>query len=178
MTTRRPAIVLCGTMLLHCHRDDGAPHFAGLPPAIDPARCAEYTAISKEHGRVIYDPVKRHLNARLADLGVGPLSTDLLHAVVTLPDAYLQLTVPSFEFPRRHLPASVHFIGAPPMIPNQAPLPAWAHELDGARKVVLVTQGTLSNHDFGQLIAPTLAALADEPECSWSSPPEAAPSNT
>jgi UDP:flavonoid glycosyltransferase YjiC (YdhE family) len=36
--------------------------------------------------------------------------------------------------------------------------------LDGSRKVVLVTQGTLSNHDFGQLIAPTLAALADEPD--------------
>jgi MGT family glycosyltransferase len=162
--SKRPAIALCGTMLLHCHRDDGAPHFAGLPPAIDEAQCAEYTAVSKEYGRVIYDPVRRHLNACLAGLGVGPLSTDLLHAVVTLPDAYLQLTVPSFEFPRRNLPASVHFIGAPPMIPNQAPLPAWAHELDGSRKVVLVTQGTLSNHDFGQLTAPTLAALADEPD--------------
>jgi UDP:flavonoid glycosyltransferase YjiC (YdhE family) len=44
------------------------------------------------------------------------------------------------------------------------PLPAWAHELDGSRKVVLVTQGTLANHNFGLLIAPTLAALANEPD--------------
>lgn len=29
---------------------------------------------------------------------------------------------------------------------------------------MLVTQGTVSNHDFSQLIAPTLAALADEPD--------------
>lgn len=64
----------------------------------------------------------------------------------------------------RDIPPSVHFIGALPIIPNQAPLPSWAHELDGSRKVVLVTQGTVANHDFGLLIAPTLAALANEPD--------------
>jgi MGT family glycosyltransferase len=162
--SQRPAIVLCGTMLLHCHRDDGAPHFAGLPPAIGDAQCEEYAAISKEHDRVIHGPVKRYLNACLVGLGVAPLSIDLFHALVTLPDAYLQLTVPSFEFPRQNLPSSVHFVGTPPIIPHQAPLPLWAHELDGSRKVVLVTQGTLSNFDFRQLVAPALAALADEPD--------------
>ena len=159
---QRPAIVLCGTMLLHCRRDDGGPHFAGLPPAISDAQRDEYAAISQRLDRVLHDPVKRYLNARLVALGVEPLSIDLFHALVALPDAYLQLTVPSFEFPRRDLPPSVHFVGAPPIIPNQAPLPPWAHELDGSRKVVLVTQGTLSNFDFGQLVAPTLAALAND----------------
>jgi UDP:flavonoid glycosyltransferase YjiC (YdhE family) len=80
---------------------------------------------------------------------------------VELADEYMQLTVPSFEFPR-DIPSSVHFVGALPFIPNQAPLPPWAHELDGSRKVVLVTQGTVANHDFGLLVAPTLAALANE----------------
>jgi UDP:flavonoid glycosyltransferase YjiC (YdhE family) len=83
--------------------------------------------------------------------------------VVELADAYMQLTVPSFEFPR-DIPAGVRFIGAPPIIPNQAPLPPWAHELDGSRKVVLVTQGTVANHNFDLLISPTLAALANEPD--------------
>ena len=55
-------------------------------------------------------------------------------------------------------------VGRPPIIPGQVPLPPWAHELDGSRKVVLVTQGTLANHNFGLLIAPTLAALANEPD--------------
>jgi UDP:flavonoid glycosyltransferase YjiC (YdhE family) len=151
-------------MLLHCRRDDGGPHFAGLPPATSDPQREEYAAISKEHDRVVYDPVKRYLNACLVGLGITPLSIDLLHALVALPDAYLQLTAPSFEFPRRNLPASVHFVGAPPIIPNQAPLPPWAHELDGSRKVVLVTQGTLSNFDFSRLVAPTLAALSDEPD--------------
>jgi MGT family glycosyltransferase len=162
--SQRPAIVLCGTMFLHCHRDDGGPPFAGLPPAISGAQRQEYAAISKEYDRVVYDPVKRYLNACLVGLGVEPLSIDLFHALVAFPDAYLQLTAPSFEFPRRNLPASVHFVGAPPIIPNQAPPPPWAHELDGSCKVVLVTQGTLSNFDFSQLVAPTLAALANEPD--------------
>jgi UDP:flavonoid glycosyltransferase YjiC (YdhE family) len=96
-------------------------------------------------------------------VGVGPLSMTLFDSVVDLADAYLQLTVPSFEFPR-DIPPSVHFIGTPPIIPNQAPLPPWAHELDGSRKVVLVTQGTVANHNFGLLIGPTLAALANEPD--------------
>jgi UDP:flavonoid glycosyltransferase YjiC (YdhE family) len=59
---------------------------------------------------------------------------------------------------------SVHLVGRLPIIPIQAPLPPWADELDDSRKIVLVTQGTLSNHNFGQLVAPTLAARADEPD--------------
>jgi UDP:flavonoid glycosyltransferase YjiC (YdhE family) len=84
-------------------------------------------------------------------------------SVVELADAYMQLTVPRFEFPR-DIPSSVTFVGTPPIIPNQVPLPSWAHELDGSRKVVLVTQGTLANHDFDLLIAPALAGLANEPD--------------
>jgi MGT family glycosyltransferase len=161
--SERPPIVLCGTSILHWRREDGAPNFAGLPPATTHAKRKEYAAISQEHDRVVNQPVARRLNRSLKDLGVGPLATPLFESVVELADAYMQLTVPSFEFPR-DFPLSVHFVGTLPIIPNQAPLPAWAHELDGSRKVVLVTQGTVANHNFGLLIAPTLAALANEPD--------------
>jgi MGT family glycosyltransferase len=161
--SKRPPIVLCGTSILHWRREDGAPHFAGLPPATTQAELREYAAISQEHDRIVNQPLARRLNRSLEDLGVGPLSMTLYDSVVALADAYMQLTVPSFEFPR-DIPPSVHFIGTPPLIPNQAPLPSWAHELDGSRKVVLVTQGTVANHDFGLLIAPTLAALANVPD--------------
>jgi MGT family glycosyltransferase len=160
---KRPAVVLCGTSILHWRRADGAPHFVGLPPATTPAQLKEYAAIAEEHDRIIYEPMGRGLNRSFKDLGVGPLSTPPFDSGVELADAYMQLTVPSFEFPR-DLPPSVHFVGAPPIIPNQASLPLWAHELDGSRKVVLVTQGTVANHNFGLLIGPTLAALANEPD--------------
>jgi MGT family glycosyltransferase len=161
--SKRPPIVLCGTSILHWHREDGAPHFAGLRPATTQQQRHEYAAIYREHDLLIYQPVARRLNRSLQAMGVAPLSTTLFDSVVALADAYLQLTVPSFEYPR-DFPPSVHFVGTPPIIPNQAPLPSWAHELDASRKVVLVTQGTLANHNFGLLIGPTLAALANEPD--------------
>jgi UDP:flavonoid glycosyltransferase YjiC (YdhE family) len=43
-------------------------------------------------------------------------------------------------------------------------VPAWAHELDGPRKVVLITQGTLTNNDFSALILPAVEALAEQPD--------------
>jgi UDP:flavonoid glycosyltransferase YjiC (YdhE family) len=158
---KRPPIVLCGTSFLHWCRDDGAPHFAGLPPATTRAQREEYATMYEEHDRIIYRPVGDSLNRTLAKMGVGPLSLTLFDSVVYLADAYLQLSVPSFEFPRE-IPSSVHFVGTPPIIPNQAPLPPWANELDGSRKVVLVTQGTVANHNFDLLVAPTLRALANE----------------
>jgi hypothetical protein len=122
--SKRPPIVFCGTSILHWRREDEAPHFTGLPPATTQAQLKEYAAISQEHDRVVNQPLARRLNRFLEDLGVGPLSMTLFDSVVELADAYLQLTVPSFEFPR-DVPPSVHFIGALPIIPNQAPLPSW-----------------------------------------------------
>lgn len=159
---QRPPVAMFNTTILHWSREDGAPHYVGLPPATSRAQREQYAEIAREHDKVVYEPLVGRLNGYLAELGVGPISTNLNDAVVALPDAFMQLTVPDFEFPRAALPASVRFVGALPIEENQAPLPPWAADLDGDRKVVLVTQGTVANHDFGLLVAPTLAALADE----------------
>jgi MGT family glycosyltransferase len=160
---KRPPVVLFGTSILHSPRDDGAPEFLGLPPATTAAEREKYRVIAQEHEQVVNQPVARRLQRCLQDLGVAPLSAPPFETMEKLADAYLQLTVPSFEFPRPH-PSSVRFVGTPPIIPNQAPLPPCADELDGSHKVVLVTQGTVANHDFNCLVTPTLAALADQPD--------------
>jgi hypothetical protein len=160
---KRPPLVLCGTSLLHWDREDGAPNFLGLPPATTAEQRAEYAVIARQYDEAVDQPVLRRLNQTLETMGVGPVSVPLFHSVVELADAYMQLSVPSFEFPRE-IPPTVHFVGTPPIIPGQVPLPPWAHELDGSRKVVLVTQGTVANHNFDLLVAPTLAALANEPD--------------
>ncbi len=161
--SKRPPVVLCGTSVLHWPREDGAPLGLGLPPATTPKQRADYAALARDYYEAVDRPVGLRLNKLLKELGAGPTSMTLFHSTVGLADAYLQLSVPRFEFPRQ-IPPSVHFVGTPPIIPGQAPLPPWAHELDGSRKVVLVTQGTVANHNFGLLIAPTLAALAAEPD--------------
>src|SRR5262249_9037725 len=160
---KRPPVVLCGTSVLHWPREDGAPMFLGLPPATTSEQRDEYADIARNYHEVVDQPVGLRLNKLLAELGASPASMPLFYCSVGLADAYLQLSVPSFEFPR-DIPRSVHFVGTPPIIPAQVPLPPWAHELDGSRKVVLVTQGTVANHNFNLLVAPTLAALANEPD--------------
>jgi hypothetical protein len=110
--SKRPSIVLCGTSFLHWRREDGAPHFIGLPPATTKEQRDDYAAIYREHDRLIYQPVADRLNRSLQTMGVGPLSMTLFDSVVELADAYLQVTVPSFEFPR-DIPPSVHFVGTP-----------------------------------------------------------------
>jgi UDP:flavonoid glycosyltransferase YjiC (YdhE family) len=148
---------------LHWQRNDKAPIFAGLPPAATQAQFDECAAFAREHDKIVDGPLGRCVNRYLKVLGVAPVTRPLFESVVELADAYMQLTVPRFEFPR-DIPSSVTFVGTPPIIPNQVPLPSWAHELDGSRKVVLVTQGTVANHNFELLIAPALAGLANEPD--------------
>ena len=159
----RPPVVLCGTSILHWARDDGAPNFVGLPPATTEEQRRQYAVIADEYDVNVDQPVLRSLNKILKSYGVRPVTIPLFHSVIELADAYMQLSVPSFEFPRR-FPSTVHFVGTPPIIRDQVPLPPWADELDGSQKVVLVTQGTVANHNFGLLLAPTLEALASEPD--------------
>jgi MGT family glycosyltransferase len=160
----RPPIILCGTSVLRWQRDDGAPIFLGLPPADSETLRGEYAEIARNYKRIVNQPIALRLNKILNELGVEPLSMDVLEAVVKLADAYMQLSVPGFEYPRDFIPPTVHFVGTPPIMPDQVPLPSWARDLDGSRKVVLVTQGTVANHDFGLLVRPTLEALANEPD--------------
>lgn len=157
----RPPTLLCGTTILHTAREDRAPLFMGVPPATTLEEFAACAKIADDYDAHVERPTAQHLRRLLDRMGVGPLSMPLFESVVHLADTYLQLSVPGFEFPRA-FPPSVRFVGALPIVPDQAPLPPWAHELDGSRKVVLVTQGTVANHDLDLLIGPTLAALADE----------------
>jgi UDP:flavonoid glycosyltransferase YjiC (YdhE family) len=54
----------------------------------------------------------------------------------------------------------VEILPSDPPSANWKP-PAWWRDLEAGQPVVTVTQGTLANTDFTQLIAPTLEALAD-----------------
>jgi MGT family glycosyltransferase len=162
--SQRPPVVLLGTTYLLSRRDDGAPNDAGIPPASSETQYKEYAAQFQAYEDAVFGPVGRYLNGCLAQIGVKPLHMNLYDAMVELPDAYLQLTVPRFELPRRQLAPSIHFVGPLPIVPNQAPIPSWQHDLNDAHKVVLVTQGTLTNDDFSELVMPTLQALANEPD--------------
>lgn len=161
----RPPIVTVNVSFLFLDRPDHAPVGLGLPPARDRAEQVRYAALKAGMDAAFTNPVRAYADGQLARLGLPPLPASLPHSIVVLPDLFLQPTVPGFEYDYGTLPPGVRFIGLlqPPTPP--APLPEWWPELEAAnsvgKPVVLVTQGTLANADFGELVEPTLAALAD-----------------
>jgi hypothetical protein len=96
--SKRPPIVLCGTSFLHLAREDGAPNVLGLPPATTEEQRHQYAG---EYDEAVDQPSLLRVNRALNTPGVGPVTAPLFHSVVELADAYLQLSVPRFEFPRQ-----------------------------------------------------------------------------
>ncbi|AHE51981.1 hypothetical protein NX02_01075 [Sphingomonas sanxanigenens DSM 19645 = NX02] len=160
----RPAIVHLGATFLQLGRPDHAPMFSGMRPAASDEERAAYARTFAEARAAWFDPIDAMINDVLVRHGCPRLPIPFYDAMVLLPDAFLQTGVPELELGRGPLPPSIRFIGANPPAPGIVPLPAWAKDLDDGRRIVLVTQGTVANADPGQLIVPTLAALADEPD--------------
>lgn len=107
-------------------------------------------------------PATEHVRAVLAAVGCTKPIKDLTDAMVTLPDAFAELSVAELDFPRSDAPASLSFVGLLPSPPTASwSEPPWWPELDQGQAVVVVTQGTIANHDLSQLVEPTLAALTD-----------------
>jgi UDP:flavonoid glycosyltransferase YjiC (YdhE family) len=113
-------------------------------------------------GPLVMKDLDQAYAAQRAALGLKPLprGVNVFHHMQS-PLLHLQAATPSIEYPRRHWPSNVHFVG--PLLPDgpsSAALPDWWGELDSAKAVVHVTQGTIAT-DPSTLTEPALAALAD-----------------
>jgi MGT family glycosyltransferase len=107
--------------------------------------------------RFILQPAQQAVDAALASLGYPALPCPILEAMTELPDLYLHPGIESFEYPDSN--SKVQYIGALPTPAGQPTLPEWWQHLDRTKRLLLVTQGTVANRDFGQVIAPALVAL-------------------
>jgi len=133
-----------------------------LPPA-DTAEGLHEIADEKERIQATFQSVHDKMDLILQGYGVPPMPQFFIDCLYHLPDIFLQFTAPAFEYPRTDMPDTVRFVG--PVLPKQSvgfKEPAWWHELYGSRPVVLVTQGTLANHDLNEVIQPALTGLAEE----------------
>jgi UDP:flavonoid glycosyltransferase YjiC (YdhE family) len=143
---------------------DAAPFGLGLAPMRGPLGRLRNGVLHRLIDVTLFRAIDRDYRAMCAQIGVTPVAGGLF-ATTLSPYLYLHPSVPGFEYPRSDLPAQVRFIG--PSLPA-APaagteLPDWWEAMPAdERPVVLVTQGTVAT-DPGELLLPTLAALADEP---------------
>jgi UDP:flavonoid glycosyltransferase YjiC (YdhE family) len=112
--------------------------------------------------RLILSEVNRHGNTIRKQLGLPPMNSHLFDFISRLPRLILHISTPSFEYPRSDMLDTVRFIG--PVLKDQEKgfsVPDWWGELENARSVVLVNQGTVST-DPQSLIVPAMEALGGE----------------
>lgn len=156
---RRPTVVSLGVLPPTLLSEDAVPFALGVRPADadEPGRVRELNQLALR----TYADVQRHAELVFDALGIV-LDEFIFDSMVRVPDHYLQLSVPSFEYPRRDFPPSFRFAGAlPPSRMAHYREPSWWPELSSGIPVVVVTQGTLANEDLTELIVPTMRGLAD-----------------
>jgi UDP:flavonoid glycosyltransferase YjiC (YdhE family) len=156
---QRPAVVMCSVIPLPIDSRDTAPFGLGLPPArfFNRPRNAALAALNRR--------VLRRANQSVSDQYRHVHGKDMPGTMFDWgrrADALVQFSVPSFEYPRTDTPGNLHYIGPLSSTVSAAPLPDWWSDLDGSRPVIHVTQGTVANTDYDQVIAPALRALADD----------------
>src|ERR1700687_3124611 len=159
----RVPIVALGITALALSSADTAFFGTALPPPLTPEDRARNVVMNNHLQRAIFGSAQQYFNDILAKHGSRPLPAFLFDSMITLPDLYLQLTAKAFEYPRGKMPDSIRFVGPllPPPSTDFHP-PLWRGGVEKAGSIVLVTQGTLANDDLGQLVGPTVTALANE----------------
>ena len=147
------------------------PFGPGLPPAKSaPARVGHGVVKRAADVLISGDGVRLFRRIR-SDLGLAPVEGTFFDYPVAIASAYLQGCAPEFEYPRRHPPPQLEFVGPilrMPALPSPrrcAEMPTWWPDLIAAREegrpVVVVTQGTVAVNPE-DLILPTLRGLAGD----------------
>jgi MGT family glycosyltransferase len=158
----RPPVINLGIVPLGLDSVDTAPFGLGVAPRPGFAGRLRNRMLKLVAEKVIFRPVQQQAE-RMVKETTGTRLTHFFMSSAAMADAIVQFTVPAFEYPRSDLPSTVHFVGPVSRTsPSATPVPEWWHELDGSRPVVHVTQGTVANKNYDELITPAIAGLAGE----------------
>lgn len=154
----RPPILALGVTPLSYASPGLAPYGMGMAPATNAVERVKYRLLDVAARRIVFRPTQQAGVAAVHQAG-GSLVGSVMD-LATRFDAFLQTGPEGLEYPRSDLPSTVRFVGTLPQPPSADPMPTWWRDLDGARPVVHVTQGTIDNADPSRVILPALEALA------------------
>ncbi|MFM0501509.1 glycosyltransferase [Paraburkholderia caffeinilytica] len=138
---------------------DTAPFGFGLPPDSSVEGRARNEGLNAMVENELFAQAQAHLCGVLTATGAEVRPPFIFDGFVSMPDRFLQLSISDLEYERSDAPAGLRFAGAlraaaPPFV-----APSWWENVLDAKKLVVVTQGTIANRDFDELIVPTLRAL-------------------
>ncbi|PHM61525.1 rhabduscin glycosyltransferase [Xenorhabdus ishibashii] len=159
-TKKRIPVIAIGVTPLPWSSKDAIFWGARIPPELLPADLTRDQLVDEETHQLI-EQVREVFNQSLAAVDCPPLTGDHNDVLMSKVDRFLQLATQSFEFSRDDLPDTVDFIGSLPVkVEDDKTQISWPDE---SQPLILVTQGTLANIDFNQLILPALRGLATLP---------------
>ena len=146
-----------------------APHIPpgglGLPFDTSPAGLERNKEQYVYRNEELFSEVNSHVRAIFKQLGAQEPPDFILDMPVLKSDRYLQMCIPSLEYPHPNPPPALRFVGSLPAghRHDTKEKPAWWSDIavNAAKKrIVGVSQGT-ANVIFSNLIIPTMEALAD-----------------
>ncbi|MFZ4832126.1 nucleotide disphospho-sugar-binding domain-containing protein [Rouxiella sp. Mn2063] len=157
----RPVVFGVGVTPLPYSSRDSVFYGPRIAPALLPYDLSREQLVDKETQTLI-DEVQQSFNVALELSGGSALRLPFTDALIAGCDSFFQLSTAALEYARDDLPQNLHFIGAlkgsgKSVVRNIG----W--DQSDSRPLVVVTQGTIANVDFNQLIIPTLNALAQLP---------------
>jgi MGT family glycosyltransferase len=156
----RPAVAALGVTPLSQADDGLAPHGMGLPVATSPIQRLAYRAMGLIARGILFRRAQRTAALRYRELGLG-LDFPFMDIAAQY-DVFFQTGPRSLDYPRPSLSPGVQYVGVIPQRAKAGPDPEWWDDLDGSKRIVHVTQGTIDNLDFSRVVRPTLEALATE----------------
>ena len=139
---------------------DLPPNFLGRHPARTPPGRLVHQTMSAVMDRMVLAPGRGLYNDILRRHGLSPVTGSMYDEFYRGQDVIFQSGVPGFDYPRREVNPRVRFVGA--LLPHRAAGPSpfpYPDRLRRDQRAILISQGTIDNHDPGKLIAPALDAL-------------------
>ncbi|HTF64179.1 MAG TPA: glycosyltransferase [Edaphobacter sp.] len=154
----RPPVISCGIIVYWLRTPETSP-FTG------PDSTPEGLIRNAEHNRQLGEALAgstAYVDEILKPFGATDSVGLLFDATCTRPEVFLEYSAEEFEYPIKNKQKNLHFVGPlTPKVQGGAEEPDWLKEIDGSKPVILVTQGTISNSDFNQIVNPAIQALAD-----------------
>ena len=144
---------------------DTAPFGPGIPPSGD---CEQNIIATKAMKEQVMSGPQKIYEEFLTSLGVTTEIPFFFDTSYLRSDRFLQMCIPSVEYPRSDAPPNIRFAGGLPKS-NRGPFtdaPSWwATEVLGntTKKLIAVSQGTVAMN-FSDLIIPTMHGLASSPD--------------